>query len=140
MNVTLKRKTGPYHFEITSNDKHSVLTDGSLKIGGQNLGMRPMELFLASLASCSTIDVVYILKKQRQTVEDISVEVKGRRRENEVPAIFTHIHLHFIITGDIKPKKVEFAIERSVKTYCSVSKMIDQVVNIETSYEIVPVE
>lgn len=138
MKIQLKRNTDPFHFEISNAEGHMTETDGSVDIGGQNLGMRPMELFLASLASCSSIDVVYILRKQRQKVEDIRVDVSGERIKDSIPAVFTDIHLHFVLTGVLKPEKVEFAIDRSVTTYCSVSKMIDKVVNITTSYEIIP--
>lgn len=136
MKIKLERQNDGFHMRSTNEDGQSVDADGSPAIGGEGRGMRPMEMFLSSLASCSTIDVILLLKKQRQELEHIEVEVEGKRREGEVPAVFTDIHLHYKLTGDINPKKAERACRISVEELCSVSKMIEKTVNITWEFSI----
>jgi putative redox protein len=108
-----------------------------LAIGGGNKAMRPMHMVLSALASCSSIDVVLILKKQRQDLKDIKVTVEGKRVEGAVPAVFTDIHLHYQLFGNIKEKKAEQAVALSMEQYCSVSKMLEKAVNITHSFEVI---
>jgi putative redox protein len=82
-----------------------------------------MELVLMALGSCSVFDLKTILTKQRQDIKDILVEVEGKRRD-EVPNIFTHIHISFLLTGDIDEVKAHKAAELAVKKYCSVHDML----------------
>lgn len=113
------------HFEGTSNTTDvKVHIDGSPDIGGESLGSRPMELVLMALGSCSALDLVSILKKQRQGVDDFQVDVSGKRRE-EIPNIFTHIHINFRLSGNIDVAKAEKAAELAVKKYCSVHDMLE---------------
>ena len=106
-NLILKRASGKYHFE-TSNEKGLIVTsDADPTIGGTDLGVRPMEMLLASLASCSTIDIVLIMEKQRQNLEHIEVEITGTKEKRETYSIFSDIHLHFRLYGMIKQKKAE---------------------------------
>ncbi len=137
MKIELTRVDNAYNFKSTSEEGHSVLSDGSVGIGGANKGMRPMEMVLAAMASCSSIDVVMILKKQRQNLEDIKVQVTGNRATNQVPAVFTDIHIHFQLFGDIKEKKAIQAVTGSMEKYCSVSKMLEPTVKITHSHEII---
>lgn len=136
MKIKLERINDAFHMRSSNEDGLSVDADGSPSIGGEGKGMRPMEMFLSSLASCSTIDIILLLKKQRQTLEHIEVEVEGKRREGEVPAVFTDIHLHYKLFGDINPKKAERACRISVEELCSVSKMIEKTVNITWEFSI----
>ena len=124
MKVELKRLNDAVYFEATgSATSVQVHIDGSPDIGGQGLGVRPMELVLMALGSCSVLDLVSILKKQRQDVKDISVSVEGVRAD-KVPAVFIRIHILFKITGDVDPLKAEKAAELAVKKYCSVHDML----------------
>jgi len=82
-----------------------------------------MELVLMALGSCSALDLVNILKKQRQQVDDVKIDVDGQRRET-IPNIFTDIHISFYLKGDIDPAKAEKAAELAVKKYCSVHDML----------------
>jgi putative redox protein len=117
---------------------HGVVIDGPPDIGGRNLGVRPMELVLLGVASCSAMDVIHILKKARQKVSDCVVEADGRRAESD-PKVFTDIHLHFIVTGDgLKEAQVKRAVELSAEKYCSASIMLKASVNITHDYRIVP--
>lgn len=124
MKVALKRVNDAVHFEASApSSTVKVHIDGSPEIGGQGLGVRPMEMVLMALASCSSLDLVSILKKQKQVIDDFSVSVEAERRE-QIPTIFTKIHLLFNIKGDIDPAKAERAAELAVKKYCSVHDML----------------
>lgn len=112
------------HFEASaSSSKVKVHIDGSPEIGGLGLGVRPMEMVLMALASCSSLDLVSILKKQKQDLKDFSVSVEAERRE-QIPTVFTKIHMTFTLKGDIDPAKAERAAELAVKKYCSVHDML----------------
>ncbi|PRD49359.1 OsmC family protein [Sphingobacterium haloxyli] len=124
MKIHLQRKNDAVHFEGSSElGNVKVNIDGSESIGGEGKGVRPMELVLMALGSCSVFDLSSILKKQRQTIEDIQVEVEGKRRE-EVPTIFTHIHITFTLKGQLDETKVHKAAELAVTKYCSVHDML----------------
>ena len=112
------------HFEATApSSTVKVHIDGPPDIGGLGLGVRPMELVLIALGSCSSLDLVSILKKQKQDIKDFSVSIEGERRE-AIPNIFTKIHLTFFLSGNIDPAKAERAAELAVKKYCSVHDML----------------
>ncbi len=133
MKITLQRVNQAVRFEGVNSAGNTVIVEGSPEIGGEGQGMRPMELLLVSLASCSSMDVVSILKKMRQPLEDLRVEVEGRRATDQVPAVFTKIHLRFVLKGDLRPDRVEEAIRLSVDKYCSVGRMLDKTA--EITYE-----
>lgn len=123
MKVELKRLNDAVHFEGSGSGEVKVHIDGSEAIGGQGLGVRPMELVLMAVGSCSALDLVSILKKQRQEITDFTIDVKGERRE-EIPTIFTKIHILFRLKGAIDQAKAEKAAELAVKKYCSVHDML----------------
>ncbi len=103
---------------------HAIVIDGPADIGGRNMGVRPMELMLLSVAACSAVDVVHILKKARQPVRDVQVEVHGARADTE-PKVFTAIHLKFQVSGHgLGLAQVERAVKLSAETYCSASIML----------------
>ena len=111
-------------FTGTTGSGHDVVIDGPPDIGGQNRGMRPMELMLLSVGACSAVDVVHILRKGRHAVADVQVEVKGDRADTD-PKVFTRIHLHFIVAGaGLTEKVVERAVQLSAEKYCSASIML----------------
>ena len=130
MKITLQRVNQAVRFEGANSAGNTVIVEGSPEIGGEGQGMRPMELLLVSLASCSSMDVVSILKKMRQPLEDMRVEVNGARATDQVPAVFTKIHLHFILKGDLRADRVEEALRLSVEKYCSVGRMLDKTAEI----------
>jgi putative redox protein len=122
--VELKRVNDAVHFEASApSSSLKVHIDGSPEMGGEGLGVRPMEMVLMALASCSALDLVSILKKQKQDLKDFSVSVEGQRRE-ELPPVFTKIDMAFTLKGDIDPAKAERAAELAVKKYCSVHDML----------------
>jgi putative redox protein len=113
-------------FEATSGSGHSVIMDGAPDAGGENAGSRPMELILMGLSGCSTFDVIQVLKKSRANFDDVHVNVSAERA-NETPAVFTAIHLEFIVTGtDLNEKLIRRAIKLSAEKYCSASIMLER--------------
>ena len=123
MNVELIRKNDAVHFEGVGMGNLTVQIDGSAEIGGQALGVRPMEMVLMALGSCSSLDLVSILKKQRQVIDDFTVNISAQRRE-QIPTVFTSIHLLFKLKGVLDAQKVTKAAELAVKKYCSVHDML----------------
>lgn len=128
-------------FEAKSESGHQIIMDGSAEYGGENRGPRPMELILMGLGGCASFDIVTILKKSRQNVTDVVCQLKAERADS-IPAVFTKIHLHFVVTGhDVKDKQVAKAVELSAEKYCSASKMLsDGGVEIIHDYEIIAAE
>lgn len=119
-----------------SGSGHAVVLDGALEGGGRNLGMRPMEMLLIGMGGCTSFDVVTILKKSRQLVTDCEVEISAERAD-EVPKVFTKIHVHFIVTGkSVNPAQVERAVKLSAEKYCSASIMLGKAVEITHDFEI----
>ncbi len=122
-----------------SGSGHSVVIDGPPEAGGNNAGIRPMELMLVGLGACTSFDVVTILKKSRQDVIDCRAELEAERAD-EVPQVFTRIHVHFIVSGNnLKPKQVERAVHLSADKYCSASIMIAKTATITHDFEIVEI-
>lgn len=125
-------------FVAESGSGHALVLDGAPEYGGRNIGPRPMELLLMGLGGCASFDVVTILKKARQQVTDVRAELSAERAD-AVPAVFTKIHLHFIVTGkELKENQVKKAVELSAEKYCSASAMLSAGgVVITHDYEIV---
>jgi len=136
MKITLKRLDDMYHLRATNEDGRSVDIDAAPAIGGGNKGMRPMQLMLASAGSCSSIDIISILKKQKQNLRDIIVEVNGEREKDKTPSLFTDINLHFILYGDLDHDKAKRAVDLSVTKYCSALKTLEKTANIAYTFEI----
>jgi len=136
MKITLKRLDDAFHLEAVNETSRKVEMDGAPKIGGNNKGMRPMQLLLTAAGSCSSMDVISILKKMKQDLKDFEVEVTGEREPDKVPSLFTDVHLHFILSGNLDEEKVRRAIELSITKYCSVVKILEKTAKISSSFEI----
>ena len=120
-----------------SHSGHSITMDGPPEIGGENLGVRPMEMLLPGVAGCTMIDVVTTLKKMRQDLTNFETKLSAERAD-EHPKVFTDIHIQFIVKGqDLDPKKVEKAITLSAEKYCSASIMLGKTASITHDFEIV---
>ena len=116
---------------------HKILMDGPPEGGGHDLGPRPMEMLLLGTGSCSSYDVISILKKSRQNVTACEVEISSSRAESE-PKVFTSIHIHFKVTGvSLKEKQVERAVSLSAEKYCSASIMLGASAKITHTFEII---
>ncbi len=123
-------------FVAEADSGHALVMDGSVAIGGRNIGPRPMELLLMGLGGCSSIDVVMILQKSRQDIRDCVVELSAQRADQE-PKVFTQIHLHFVVSGKaLDPKRVAHAINLSAEKYCSASIMLGKTAVITHDYEV----
>jgi putative redox protein len=122
--VTLERKEGDIGFEAKDEQGHLLKTDGSLDAGGTNYGFRPMQLLLVALGSCSAIDMVQILKKQRQQVEAFSMDIEGEREKDVIPSLWQRIAVTFRLQGNIDPEKAERAAALSIEKYCSVAETL----------------
>src|SRR6478672_5055730 len=125
MKINLKRLDNDFNIEATNEDGNTLLMDGSTEIGGHGKGMRPMQLLLAAVGGCSAIDVILILKKQKQVIESFEIEVDGEREKIEDYSLFRDIVLHFKIKGQVDYDKAERAIKLSMDKYCSVSKTLE---------------
>ncbi len=137
MKATIKWVDG-VQFLAESGSGHAVLMEGPESEGGRNIGCRPMELMLMGLGGCTSYDVINILGKARQSVRDCVVEISAQRAD-DVPHVFTGIHVHFIVTGkNLKDNHVKRAVDLSADKYCSASIMLGRGgVEITHDYEIV---
>ena len=116
---------------------HAVVLDGPPDAGGRNIGMRPMEMVLVGMGGCTAFDVVSILQKARQPVSDCRVELSAERAD-EIPKVFTRIHVHFIVSGQgLKAAQVERAVKLSAEKYCSASIMLGKTAEITHDFEII---
>ena len=119
---------------------HAVILDGAPEAGGRNLGMRPMEMLLIGMGACTSFDVVTILKKSRQPVTDCVAEIQAERAD-EIPKVFTKIHVHFVVTGKgLNATQVERAVKLSAEKYCSASIMLGKSAEVTHDFEIVEAE
>ncbi len=126
-------------FVGTSGTGHSIVL-GAKHGDGDTPGPSPMELLLMGTAGCSAYDVVSILEKSRQKIEDVEVEVEAERADTD-PKVFTNIHLHFIVKGrGVGADKVERAIALSVDKYCSASQMMSAMAEVTHDFEVVDTE
>jgi len=124
-------------FEGVAGSGHRVTMDVAPEVGGRNLGLRPMEMVLLGLGGCTAIDVLHMLRKGRQPITDMRVELDAERA-GDVPKVFTRIHLHFVFTGaGLDPHKIERAINLSASKYCSASMMLNKTAEMTHDFEIV---
>ena len=136
MKVSIKWIDG-VSFVGESETGHAVVLDGAPENGGRNIGMRPMEMLLIGMGACTSFDVVTILKKARQPIINCVAEIDAERAD-EIPKVFTKIHVHFVVTGNgLNAVQVERAIKLSAEKYCSASIMLAQVCEITHDFEIV---
>ena len=119
-----------------SDSGHTITMDGPPESGGENLGVRPMEMLLLGVAGCTMIDVVTTLKKMRQDLSHCETKISAERA-NEHPKVFTDIHIKFIVKGkDLDSKKVDKAITLSAEKYCSASIMLGKTAKITHDFEV----
>lgn len=136
MRVDLQQ-IGPAAFEARGGSGGTLVVDGAPDIGGQGLGMRPMELLLAGVASCSAMDIVHILRKQKEPLERLEYAIEGARGD-ATPAPFTKIRMTFIGHGPVDAHKFERAVALSVEKYCSVRLSLDPAIEVTWEARIMP--
>ena len=120
-----------------SDSGHTITMDGPPESGGENLGVRPMEMLLLGVAGCTMIDVVTTLKKMRQDLSHCETKINAERA-TDPPKVFTDIHIQFIVKGkDLDSKKVDKAITLSAEKYCSASIMLGETATITHDFEVI---
>ena len=120
-----------------SDSGHTITMDGPPESGGENLGVRPMEMLLLGVAGCTMIDVVTTLKKMRQDLSHLETKINAERATDH-PKVFTDIHIQFILKGqNLDEKKVDKAITLSAEKYCSASIMLGETATITHNFEVV---
>ncbi|MES2139147.1 MAG: OsmC family protein [Bacteroidota bacterium] len=125
MRIELKQLDDAFHFEAISETGNIALMDAGENIGGSNKGVRPMQMLLMGLGGCSAIDIVMILKKQRQVISDFQITIDGEREADKEPSLWKTIQIHFKLKGEIDKEKAERAVQLSMDKYCSVSKTLE---------------
>ena len=119
--IELSRVHGDFGFEASDEYGHTVRMDSSPESGGQNFGVRPMQMLLMGVGGCSAIDVISILKKQRQDVKDYKMLISGEREAGKEPSLWQEVNIEFHLYGDIDEDKAQRAVELSINKYCSVA-------------------
>jgi putative redox protein len=125
MRIELKRLDDAFHFEAISETGNIAHMDASIDHGGHNKGVRPMQMLLMGLGGCSAIDIVLILKKQKQVIESFEISIDGEREKGKEPSLWETIMIHFKFTGQIEKEKAERAVQLSMEKYCSVSRTLE---------------
>ena len=137
MEIKLRRVNDKVHLQATNPEGNSVDIDGAPKIGGENAGFRPMQMVLAAVAGCTSMDLLGILEKQRQDVEEYSITATGEREERGTVTPFKSINLHFELTGILDEAKCRKAIDLALYKYCSVGAMLQSSVKIDYTLAII---
>jgi putative redox protein len=133
MKIVLDRVDDAFHFEAKNEDGKIVNIDGAPAVGGHDMGVRPMQLLIMGLGGCSAIDVILILQKQKQIVDDLKIELDAERFQDVEPALFEKIHVTFNFKGDLKDARVKRAVALSMDKYCSVAKILEETATITYS-------
>ena len=122
--LQLKLTSPDFGFTLIDNQEQSMKMDIPVDQGGNGDGFRPMQLLLGALCGCSAVDVVSILKKQRQALTDLVIKVDGERQHGKEPALWEKVELHFFLTGEIEPDKAYRSVQLSIDKYCSVAETL----------------
>lgn len=125
MRIELKRLDDAFHFEAVSETGNIAHMDAGENIGGHNKGVRPMQMLLMGLGGCSAIDIVMILKKQKQIIDSFEISIDGERQAGKEPSLWETVEVHFKLKGTIEKEKAERAVQLSMDKYCSVSKTLE---------------
>jgi putative redox protein len=126
IHIEVNRVNGDFGFEAEDAFGHKVRFDTSPQTGGENFGVRPMQALLMALGGCSGIDIVSILKKQRQPIEGFRMLIEGEREQGKEATLWTDINIIFELKGKIEPEKAKRACELSIDKYCSVAATLQR--------------
>lgn len=124
MKVEIKQESELVFRAVNSSGAEQIID------GNAQTGLRPMESLLNALASCAALDLVHILKKQRQSFETLKIEVEGTRPDMGEPKPYQSINMNFILKGDLDREKTERAVQLSVEKYCSVGASLHPEISI----------
>jgi putative redox protein len=135
--IELNRLDNDLLMEAVNDMGNKVQMDGSPVDGGHDKGFRPMQMLLAAMGGCSTVDVVTILRKQRVELKDIKITITAEREKGVTPSLYTEVHAHFKLYGDIDEDKAQKAVALSVGKYCSVAKTLEKTAKVTFSVEVI---
>ena len=135
MKITVDRLEPPFYLQARNDEGNTLTMDAGPAVGGSGKGFRPMQTLLAGLGGCSAIDVVVILQKSRQPLDDIQVEVEGLRQEGVEPSLFETIHVTYKLKGGFTDEAAQRAVDWSMQKYCSVAKTLEKTAKITWSWE-----
>jgi putative redox protein len=135
MRIELKRLDDAFHFEAINETGNIAYMDAGEGTGGHNKGVRPMQMLIMGLGGCSAIDVILILKKQRQIIEGFDISIDAERQKDVEPALWETVEIHYKFKGQIDQAKAERAVALSLEKYCSVSKTLE-IAGAKVSYKI----
>lgn len=121
MKIHLKRTDKAFQMEAVAENGSKVVFDAGPKIGGGGNGVSPMQSLVMALGGCSAIDIILILQKQKQEIEDLQISIDGDREEGKEPSLWKNVHAKFIFKGKIDAEKAKRAVDLSMQKYCSVS-------------------
>ena len=113
-----------YGMDVKDADGHQLRMDIPVDQGGNGSGFRPMQSLLAALAGCSSVDIISILKKQRQDLTNLKIEVDGNREEGKEPSLWKQVEVKFLLEGNIEEAKAKRAVDLSLEKYCSVAETL----------------
>lgn len=124
MKIKLQRVDDAFNMRAEDELGHEVFMDSSVENGGKNKGIRPMSMLIMGMGGCAAIDVVMILKKQRQVINDLQIELEAEREEGKTPALWAKVHVIFKIKGEVEQQKATKAVDLSMEKYCSVAETL----------------
>lgn len=125
MKVTLQRLDDAFQFEAKNETGNSLIFDVGPESGGKGNGIRPMQSLLMAIGGCSAIDIIIILKKQKQEITGFRIEIDGEREKGKEPSLWQDVHVIYHIDGNVDPEKAKRAVQLSMEKYCSVSKTLE---------------
>jgi putative redox protein len=135
--VEINRIDQDFRMEAVNEAGNKIHMDAGPADGGHESGFRPMQLLLAAFGGCSAIDLINILRKQREPLHDLKITVTGEREKGAVPSLYTEVHAHFRLFGNVNSEKAERAVQLSVDKYCSVAKTLEKTARVTYSFEII---
>ena len=135
--IEINRIDQDFHMEAVNEAGKKIQMDAGASDGGHELAFRPMQLLLAAFGGCSAIDLIGILRKQREPLQDLKITVTGERQQGAVPSLYTEVHAHFRLFGNINHDKAQKAVCLSVDKYCSVAKTLEKTATVTHSFEII---
>lgn len=122
--------------EAENDTGNKIILDSAVNVGGKNRGPRPLQLMLMSLAGCTSMDVLSILQKKREPIQDFRCIVTAEQADTH-PKVYTKIHIEYVVTGDVKEQSLQRAIELSEQVYCPAQAMLRPVTQLTHSYRII---
>ena len=136
MDVTVRRIDDGFRFEGKGDRVGTIVMDNGVNSGGKGEMPSPLQAFLMTMGGCSGIDVVSILEKSRQSIDNLEIELHADRVKRGFISPFEKVHVHFKMDGEIDPAKASRAVKLSLEKYCTVSHMVQMAFGISASVSV----